>query len=207
VINIPMNRKEFLANAGKYCVGCCAGALMGGFMDAEARGDDQADTGSPEKSRSDARIEFAEIWLRRFFDILDNTLDKQTMRKIMETNGRTCFKDWIHETGQSIKPITLEQLAERAEKNKQDDSIKIEGNVICFQFTSAAETGLPSEEGQCLCPLVESKPAGLSETYCLCSVGYVKEWYERLLARTVEVELIESVLRGGQRCRFEITVV
>lgn len=207
VIGDPMNRKEFLASAGKYCVGCCAGALMGGFMGAEARGDDQSDAGPAEKSRAETRIKFAEKWLCRFFDILENTLDQKTMRQIMEANGRKCFKDWIHETGRTITPITLEQLAERVAKDNQDGAIRIEGNVIHFQFTSAAETGLPSEEGQCLCPLVETKPAGLSDTYCDCSVGYIKEWHEQLLARPAEVELVESVLRGGKRCRFKITVV
>lgn len=173
----------------------------------EARGEEKTDDMPPEKSRSDTRIKFAEKWLCRFFDTLENTLDKKTMRQIMESNGRRCFKDWIHEEGRTITPMTLQQLAERVEKDNQNGAIRIEGKVIHFQFTSAAETGLPSEEGQCLCPLVETKPSGLSDTYCDCSVGYVKEWHEQLLARPVEVELVESVLRGGKRCRFKITVV
>lgn len=53
---------------------------------------------------------------------------------------------------------------------------------------------------------METKPAGLSGTYCICSVGYVKQWYETLLARPVEVDLIESTLMGGKRCKFKMTV-
>jgi predicted hydrocarbon binding protein len=34
----------------------------------------------------------------------------------------------------------------------------------------------------------------------------VKRWHERLLGRPVTVELVESVLRGGEHCRFRITV-
>jgi hypothetical protein len=71
---------------------------------------------------------------------------------------------------------------------------------------SAAETGLPSTEGACLCPLAESKPEGLSATYCSCSVDYVKKMHEQRLGRPCEVELVDSVLMGGRRCRCRITV-
>jgi len=42
--------------------------------------------------------------------------------------------------------------------------------------------------------------------FCLCSVGYVKEMHERTFGRSCEVELLDSVLYGGKRCRFRITV-
>jgi len=57
-----------------------------------------------------------------------------------------------------------------------------------------------------LCTFVETKPAGLSGTYCLCSIGYVKEWFDQMFARPVTVELLESTLTGGKRCRFKIMV-
>ncbi len=207
MLDFNMNRKEFLKSAGKCCLGSCACVLMGGLMSAHA--DDS--TGKPpanaEKPRSEKRIEFAENWVTRFMDVLDETLDPETRRKIMMANGKKCYRAWIADTGRQIKPVTLEQLTEWVNKNVMDDSIRIDRNIIYFQFNSAAETGLPSEEGQCLCTLVETKPKGLSGTYCDCSVGYVKEWHELLLARQVEVELTESVLRGGKRCKFKITVL
>jgi hypothetical protein len=55
--------------------------------------------------------------------------------------------------------------------------------------------------------MVENKPEGLSTIYCQCSIGYVKVQHELALKRTVEVELVDSVLRGGNRCKFKITVV
>jgi hypothetical protein len=54
--------------------------------------------------------------------------------------------------------------------------------------------------------MVESKPKDLSRTFCLCSVGYVKAMHERTFGRSCEVELLDSVLYGGKRCRFRITV-
>jgi hypothetical protein len=46
----------------------------------------------------------------------------------------------------------------------------------------------------------------ISPTYCHCSVGYVKEMHERMFGKPVAAELEDSVLRGGRRCRFKITV-
>jgi len=222
-----INRKEFLAGLGKCCLGSCLCAAALGASNAHGADSTRAESGDSRQAggeppsqasgepgqsspaappRSQARIEFAEKWVRRFLGVLDGTLDAATRQKVMIAAGRACFLEYIKETGQEIKPVTLEGLAAWAAKNATDGSMRIEGDVIYFQYMSAAETGLPSEEGACLCPLVETKPVGLSGTYCLCSVGYVKQWYEMLLARPIEVELVESTLMGGKRCKFKITV-
>ena len=87
------------------------------------------------------------------------------------------------------------------------EGFKVEGNVIHYQYNGSAETGGAVADGICLCPMAESKPAGLSPTYCHCSVGYVKEIFELQFNRKVDVELIDSVLKGGKRCQFKITVI
>jgi hypothetical protein len=228
-----INRKEFLSGLGKCCLGSCMCAAALGASSAfgsdstgadstrtapetagqgageAAKGAGSSETGATTPAappRSQARIEFAEKWVRRFFDVLDTTLDPATRKKVMLAAGRACFLEYIKESGQEIKPTTVEWLAAWAAKNATDGSMRVEDNVIYYQYMSAAETGLPSEEGACLCPLVETKPAGLSGTYCLCSVGYVQQWHEMMLDRPVEVELLESTLTGGKRCKFKITV-
>jgi hypothetical protein len=139
-------------------------------------------------------------------DILDKNVDEVSLNKIMEENGRGCFSDWIDETGQTVKQITLEEFTEWVGDNIKDDTFKVDGNIIYFQFTSSAETGDKSKAGQCLCTFAESKPEGLSPRYCYCSVGYVKEWFGRKFGKPVEVELLSSVLRGDDWCKFKITV-
>ncbi len=206
MIDNSMNRKEFLANVGKACMGGCACALVAGMSAVYAQEGQPTTPPPPQKSRADTRMEFAEGWVKRFFAAFDENLDPATRKKVMMANGKACYMNWIKESKQQVKPITLEQLKAWVEKNSQDGSYRIEGNTIHFQYENAAETGQASPEGACLCPLVESKPAGLSSTYCLCSVGYVKVMHELLLNRPVEVELTDSVLMGGKRCRFKITV-
>ena len=201
-----IDRKEFLGSLSRFCTGSCVCAAAAGLPvvhGLEGRPKDQPQTVPP---RSEKRIAVAEKWIRRFMNVLDEELDEATRARVMMANGRDCFDAWIEETGRQIQVTSLENLRIWVEQNVTDGSVRVEGNVIHFAFLTAAETGQPAEPGACLCALVETKPEGLSGTYCLCSVGYVKRWYERLLGTEVEVELVESTIRGGEHCRFRITV-
>ena len=83
----------------------------------------------------------------------------------------------------------------------------MDGDVITFEYLGSAETGQASPENVCLCPTVEAQKAGdISPTYCHCSVGYMKEMHERRFGRSVDVELVDSVLMRAKRCRFRITL-
>jgi len=58
----------------------------------------------------------------------------------------------------------------------------------------------------CHCPLVrtairDGKP-NISPIFCYCSGGYEKLHFDVIFGETVEVELLESVLKGDMRCRF-----
>jgi hypothetical protein len=203
--NGTMDRKSFLRSLGK--AGACACAAAGGLRAALALEPGQAKPGDRTPERAVKRMEFADIWVKRFFDVLDQTLDAASRRKLMMANGKTCYQDWIRESKQEIRQIDFDQWAEKASKAVKRDDLRVEGNVIYFQYESSAETGQGSPEGVCLCPMVESKPAGVSPTYCLCSVGYVKEMNELRFGRKAEVELLDSVLMGGKRCKFKVTVL
>jgi predicted hydrocarbon binding protein len=59
---------------------------------------------------------------------------------------------------------------------------------------------------KCLCPLVQSGSETLSDTYCNCSRGWVKEMFEMVSGKPVEVTLTESIKRGAKACRFVVQV-
>jgi predicted hydrocarbon binding protein len=90
-----------------------------------------------------------------------------------------------------------------------EKEIRREGNIIYYQYGKAhvSPYGLSIADGLCLCPLVESLDKTLSKTYCQCSAGYVKELFERLVGKPVEVEVLESLRSGGKICRFKIEIL
>jgi hypothetical protein len=59
----------------------------------------------------------------------------------------------------------------------------------------------------CHCPRVRGSIDGkpdISRTYCYCGAGFYRAIWEYILGRPVEVEVLESVLSGGDACRIAI---
>ena len=158
--------------------------------------------------RAGKRMEFVDGWVRRFFEAMDQTLDAPARERLMIANGRACYAAYAGPPKKTPAPDALEKFTAWIAEKGKTQGYAIDGNVISFEFVGSAETGQASPEGICLCPLAEAQKAGaVSPTYCLCSVGYVQETHERVLGRPVKVELVDSVLRGGKRCKFRMTVV
>lgn len=147
------------------------------------------------------RAKFTEAWVKRLVDVVDSQLQPAARQKLMES-GRACYTAGHGERPAKTDPHALEQLLAGLKKWSSEDGLVRKGRTIDFTYGKP-----PGAKGaRCLCPVVESGPAGLSGTYCQCSVGYVKEMFERATGKPVHVELVESLKRGGQKCRFLIHI-
>jgi len=203
-----MERRNFLASLGKCGLSASLLSIMPSLLASEENPVKTIlaeDDPNQIKHSCAEKVEFAEEWLQKFMGVLDENLDEQTRYKVMECNGKVCMTSYLKKSGQTIKPISFEKFAEWVKKNVKDGSLRIEGNSIYYAYMENYQ-GKPAPEEFCLCPFVESKPAGLSPTFCQCSVGYVREYFTQVLGQPVKVTLQESVLRGGKRCRFKVDV-
>ncbi len=216
-----INRKEFLSTLGKAGAGTCMCAASAGMCaafggqttppkpaqpPAPPQPPDQTKPGDRSVERAAKRMGFGDAWLGRFFEAVDATLDEPARRRLMLANGKSCFASFAGPPKKQPAPDALEKFTAWVKDKGKDRGYSIDGNVISFEFVGSAETGQASPEAVCLCPMAEAqKPGKISPTYCLCSVGYVKEMHERTLGRPVDVKLVDSVLRGGRRCKFLIT--
>jgi hypothetical protein len=89
-----------------------------------------------------------------------------------------------------------------------------EGNIIHNYNDPAdpnsfeqAQTEMDKRIAACFCPIGQAAMRTrfpLSQTFCNCSAGYTRQLWEGIFQQTVRVEIVESVLRGDARCRFEI---
>lgn len=218
-----LNRKEFIATLGRFGAGTCLCAAAAGMhaafggqtssaksaqTPAPPKAVDQTKPGDKTVGRAAKRMEFGDGWLRRFFGAVDETLDEPSRKRLMMANGKACFAAYAGPPKKQPGPDALEKFTAWVAEKGKEKGYAIDGKVISFEFIGSAETGQASPENLCLCPMAEAqKPGAFSPTYCLCSVGYVKEMHERVLGRPVEVELVDAVLRGGKRCKFRMTVV
>lgn len=218
----PVNRKEFIAGLGKLGVGtclCAAAASMHAALGGQEATAKPAEKPAPPAAvpetkpgdktieRAAKRIEFADGWLSRLFGVMDRTLDETSRKRLMEANGKACFAAFAGPAKSQPGPDALDRFLKMISREGAKRGYSVEGNVISVEFADSAETGQASPERICLCPIAEAQTREtISPTFCLCSVGYVKEMHERILGRPVSVELVESVLRGGDRCKFRMTV-
>lgn len=212
-----VDRKQFLAMLGRAGIGTCmcAAALS---AHAAAAGDDaqtqekkpvpapQAKPAEAAAAHAAKRMAFVDIWVPRFFSVMDAELDEPTRRRVMAANGKACFSGFRADMKTRTTPATREEMKAWVAKQAAASGYSMEGDTIVMKYPRAAEAGQASAPKACLCPAAEAQaPKKLSATYCWCSVGYVKEMHDRVFGRPVKVELVESVLMGHDRCMFRIT--
>ena len=214
-----IDRKEFMTALGRACVGTC---VCGAVLQAELAL--AAESGAPQENkptpapetrpgdkspaRAVKRLEFVDVWLPRFFSVIDRELDEPTRRRLMAANGKACFSAYRPDLKVRPEPATRADIAAWVAQRGTSRGYSMDGDSVILQYVTSAETGQSSSEGICLCPTAETQQAKvISPTFCWCSVGYVKEMHDRAFGRPVKVELIESVLMGRPRCRFRITAI
>ena len=71
------------------------------------------------------------------------------------------------------------------------------------------QTSDPEQRRQlyCHCPRIRASlktPTRISPTYCYCGAGFYKGIWEEILQQPVRVEVLESVLGGGDICKIAI---
>ena len=189
-----MDRKDFIKKSVQLGIGSGAMLFLGESNTVSAAGAAQSPPGTP----CEKKQEFAEAWVKRLMESMDAHLDEQARVKLMEACGRACFRASHGEASQHpLQPDSLEKLLAGLKQFAGEDGVRKEGNTITFSYGTS---------GRCFCPLVEDGPPKLPDTYCQCSVGYVKEMFERAVGKPVKVDLTESIKRGGKACRFTVQV-
>jgi hypothetical protein len=189
-----MDRKQFIKKSVHLGMGSGALLLWGAPGKSPAAHAAQTAEGTSCEKKQD----FAQAWVKRLMETMDSQLDAAARTKLMEACGRACFRASHGEAKEAKpQPDDFDKLPARLREFAGKDGVRREGNAVYFSYGTS---------GRCYCPLVESAPPILPATYCNCSVGYVKEMFERALGKPVKVELTESIKRGGKACRFTVEV-
>jgi hypothetical protein len=138
--------------------------------------------------------EFAQRWVKNLVDSLDAHLDEDTRRELMESCGRACARGGPARVAEGCQGKLDEWLATLAKWHGGKDYVRRDGDVVHVICA------------RCLCDLVKDGSERLSDTYCYCSLGWMKETFEAVVGGPVDVTLVESIQRGGESCKFVIRV-
>ena len=156
---------------------------------------------------SGASDEAKSLWVKGAMERLDGLLDKETAAKVMVGCGHACAR--INGVAvrmgveKRMKYATVEEYLEAEQRDPIPGTrLEREGDVLHqYYMPHTIKEGL-----RCVCSRISSLPPDqtISPTYCNCSKGYAEKFWEAVLGRPVEVELIQSTMTGADECQFTI---
>ncbi len=69
----------------------------------------------------------------------------------------------------------------------------------------AATSRAERRKAYCFCPLIRNHlDAGMPITFCYCGAGWYRQQWEGAVDKPVQIEIVESLLQGDERCTFAI---
>jgi predicted ArsR family transcriptional regulator len=180
-----MNRKQFLRGCATGLCGCvAAGAIPpGGPSAAEAA------------PAEDWRQRFVRRRYAKLMEILSSRVDEKALNETLHDLGSYCST-----TDEKVGTFRGNFDGYR-EHLKQTAS----GDTVAFDREKGLITVTSPERADCFCPLVSVQDK-TPQVVCNCSLGWHQRTWQTVLGKKVQVELKESVLRGGRRCSFQVHV-
>jgi hypothetical protein len=182
-----MKRNEFLKSACSYGLcGCFGLSVLNGNIAVAGS------TSSKSDNQPDWRIDFMQARYKNLIDILNSSLDKETLIPILNQLGSKCGDDFANRykgNPDGFFEFIKSMWAESVEIDKENGVIRVNEKI----------------RDTCNCPFVKGKDA--PDVLCNCSLGTQKRIYESLYGRPVNVTLEKSILRGDERCSFTIRLV
>ncbi len=136
---------------------------------------------------------FKEAWITSLMENLEEQLDKKSRCRLMHSCGRDCARRG------AIK------LAESAGGDVKKMMEKFSGFPGC-RMEFAEDRSISVTYEKCFCELVSKGPERLPETYCECSKGWLLEIFGTAAGKAVQVDILETIKRGGNFCRFVVKV-
>jgi hypothetical protein len=177
-----MDRKHFLR----------ASLCLGAFCGVRSLGAEEEPSPAPENPCAGA-MGYARHWVKDLIDHADAQMSEPQRKALLEARGRSCAQGGAARRAEPFKGKLDEFIAD-LQKHMGPDAARREGDVVKVTYP------------RCFCPLVADMQEPLSASYCFCSAGWLKEVYETVTGKAVAVEILETVKRGGQQCRFNVVI-
>jgi hypothetical protein len=161
---------------------------------------------SEQISPSTSKIKIAK-WVKEAIDKLDTLVDEKTRIKIMENCGYNCsiVNKRVMEKAKARreKYKNIDEFLEAEQRNPMTGTRLVREGDVMYQFYTPQSYTRPM---RCFCSLLRGLPADdrVSLTYCHCSKGFIKKFWEGILERPVKVELVQSIVSGAPECKFAI---
>jgi len=194
VTGAMINRKDFVKGCAAAICGSgisCTGKSSAAQVAEEHSGDCDLKQLTQVRDRADA----ARLRFSRLIEIIEDRLPEDRRKAILRALGGRCADTY---------------RAALLDRYKGD----IEGFLAEGRRNWMAEATYDKEKGtirivdkgpSCSCPMV--KVGNTPPSFCDCTLGWQEEAYSEILGKRVKAELEESILRGGKKCVYRITII
>lgn len=135
-------------------------------------------------------------WVLKMIQKLEQKVGLETTIKILELSGRQSCSNHFKNT---VKKLMNDSDSMKTFVNKLQENY-----IRSSFFELSAKKTIIGGHHKCY-DIIKSAPKPInSQIYCHCCVGHNKEFYESALRKQVGVEIIETVMTGGDTCKFKI---
>ncbi len=181
-----MKRQEFLKSACTFGVCSCISLP---FISSDILAKEKTP-----QSKDDWKLGFMQRRFAKLIEVMNSDLEQQQKEKLIEAIGRACAAEnkeslmKYKNNPQAFLADTEKEWAEKTEYDKERNTIRI----------------ISKKADSCVCPFVDKTKT--PKEFCNCSIGNLKETFETILGQKVEAKIEESILYGGQQCKFLISI-
>jgi hypothetical protein len=161
------------------------GNLTGSLPDYNSPQDENPETIKAQKK-------FIENWLSDLLDSMEKNLDRQTQEKIVGGCGVQCFNR--HQFKKDIAEAGKGSLDKLIESYKKNFEIWKDGNEVHIRYGEVSKS--------CYCPAANYRMPKPDDIHCECTRNTHKTIFETALGRPFQVDVAESLRRGGKTCHF-----
>jgi predicted ArsR family transcriptional regulator len=179
-----MDRKQFLKHSGCGLCSCLAANVL--MLSSSSAAEPAVE--------EDWKVRFVKKRYARLIEILSERTDEKTLDGILYDLGKFCAA-----TNENFGKFQGDFEGFR-------DHMKQYGEAAIYDREKGMITLTSPERTDCFCPFVGVQYY-TPKVVCNCSLGWQEKTWETVTGKTVQVQLTESVLRGGHRCIFQITVM
>lgn len=163
------------------------------------------------ENREDLKAKAA--WSQGAMARLDEAVpDKAARWEIMKGCSCRCFEEVVDSLREAYKKNPdVDHLLEVMYKNPFYVPPVREGDIVYItkaprrpEEFAGAKTPEERRLYFCHCDYARAAEGVMSPTYCFCGAGWCQHIWEYVLERPIKVEIVSSVLRGDDCCRFAV---
>ena len=170
------------------------------------KGSDDIDKANPQEKAA---------WVKTVMEKFDRLIpDEKDRWKIMKQCSCSCQDDSMADYKTEYeKHKDIDKLIDYLHRKAFLVKPVREGNTIYITKAPAFPEEYKKAKTQdekryyfCHCEYARAADSELSPSYCYCGAGWCQRIWEGILGRPVEIEIVESVLQGGEVCKFAVHI-